>query len=108
MKPGCYTALATPFTPDGMRIDQKGLEQLVAFQIAGGITGILAVGTTGESPTLAWNEHNAVMDTVARLSRNNCLVHCRAPAATTPRRPSTPPSTLCAGRWMPCCWWTLL
>jgi 4-hydroxy-tetrahydrodipicolinate synthase len=73
MKPGCYTALATPFTPDGMRIDQKGLEQLVAFQIAGGITGILAVGTTGESPTLAWNEHNAVVDTVARLSRNNCL-----------------------------------
>ncbi|MBR9981492.1 MAG: 4-hydroxy-tetrahydrodipicolinate synthase [Desulfatitalea sp.] len=73
MKPGSYTALATPFTPDGMRIDQKGLEQLIAFQIANGITGILAVGTTGESPTLGWNEHNAVVDTVARLCRDNCL-----------------------------------
>lgn len=73
MKPGCYTALATPFTPDGLRIDQKGLEQLAEFQMANGITGILAVGTTGESPTLGWNEHNAVVDTVARLCRDHCL-----------------------------------
>ncbi|MCJ8499113.1 4-hydroxy-tetrahydrodipicolinate synthase family protein [Desulfatitalea alkaliphila] len=73
MKPGCYTALATPFTPDGLRIDQKGLEQLIDFQIANGITGILAVGTTGESPTLGWSEHNAVVDTVARLCRDHCL-----------------------------------
>lgn len=73
MRPGCYTALVTPFTQDGAQLDQEGLERLAAFQIANGITGILAVGTTGESPTLAWNEHNAVVDSVARLSKNRCL-----------------------------------
>lgn len=72
MKPGCYTALATPFTPDGMRIDQKGLEQLVAFQIAGGITGILAVGTTGESPTLTWEEHTKIIQETAAQTRGKC------------------------------------
>lgn len=73
MNPGCYTALATPFTPDGAALDQEGLEKLVAFQIDSGITGILAVGTTGESPTLGWNEHNKVVDSIARLTRNRCL-----------------------------------
>jgi 4-hydroxy-tetrahydrodipicolinate synthase len=72
MKPGCYTALVTPFTHDGAKVDQKGLEQLVAFQIAGGITGIVAVGTTGESPTLDWNDHNQVVDSIARLSKQRC------------------------------------
>jgi 4-hydroxy-tetrahydrodipicolinate synthase len=73
MRPGCYTALVTPFTNDGAHIDTEGLEKLAAFQIAGGITGILAVGTTGESPTLAWNEHNTVIDIVARTSKGRCL-----------------------------------
>lgn len=44
MKAGCYTALITPFSHGG--IDWDGLEQLVAFQAANGITGVLAVGTT--------------------------------------------------------------
>ncbi|MBI5063579.1 MAG: 4-hydroxy-tetrahydrodipicolinate synthase [Desulfatitalea sp.] len=73
MRPGCYTALVTPFTNDGTQLDTEGLEKLAAFQIAGGITGILAVGTTGESPTLAWNEHNTVIDIVARASKGRCL-----------------------------------
>lgn len=71
MKTGCYTALATPFTDDG--VDYAGLERLVEFQIAGGITGILAVGTTGESPTLTWEEHNRVIETVAARTRGKCL-----------------------------------
>jgi 4-hydroxy-tetrahydrodipicolinate synthase len=73
MKPGCYTALVTPFTQDGNQIDRQGLEKLAAFQIENGITGILAVGTTGESPTLAWEEHNAVVENVTRLSKGKCL-----------------------------------
>ncbi|RJQ65461.1 MAG: 4-hydroxy-tetrahydrodipicolinate synthase [Desulfobacteraceae bacterium] len=72
MNPGCYTALVTPFTQDGATLDQEGLEKLVAFQIESGITGILAVGTTGESPTLGWSEHNTVVDSIARLTRNRC------------------------------------
>lgn len=73
MKSGCYTALATPFTPDGSRIDESGLEKLTAFQVENGITGVLAVGTTGESPVLAWEEHDAVVARVAELTRGRCL-----------------------------------
>ncbi|MCK5838155.1 MAG: 4-hydroxy-tetrahydrodipicolinate synthase, partial [Desulfobacula sp.] len=46
---------------------------LITFQIQNGITGILAVGTTGESPTLNWNEHNRVINEVAKNSKNNCV-----------------------------------
>jgi 4-hydroxy-tetrahydrodipicolinate synthase len=73
MQPGCYTALVTPFTQDGARIDREALEKLVAFQIEGGITGVLAVGTTGESPTLAWNEHDEVVEIAARVAKGHCL-----------------------------------
>jgi len=71
MKTGCYTALATPFKGDG--VDYQGLEQLVDFQISSGITGILAVGTTGESPTLSWEEHNRVVETVVGKCKGNCI-----------------------------------
>ena len=54
---GCYTALITPMTRN-RQVDYEGLRQLVNFQIKEGIQGLLAVGTTGESPTLDWNEHN--------------------------------------------------
>ena len=73
MKSGCYTALVTPFTQDGSQIDRQGLEKLATFQIENGITGILAVGTTGESPTLGWEEHNAVVEKVARMTKDRCL-----------------------------------
>jgi len=73
MKTGCYTALVTPFTRDGSQIDRSGLERLVAFQIENGITGILAVGTTGESPTQAWAEHNDVIDLVSGMAKGRCL-----------------------------------
>jgi 4-hydroxy-tetrahydrodipicolinate synthase len=72
MKSGCYTALVTPFIDNGTEIDQPGLEKLAAFQIQNGITGILAVGTTGESPTLSWDEHDAVVDMMARLTKGRC------------------------------------
>jgi len=68
---GCHTALITPF--DGKAIDYDGLERLVNFQIANGIGGILAVGTTGESPTLTWDEHIRVIAAVARQTRDKCL-----------------------------------
>lgn len=71
MKPGCYTALITPFTND--LVDYEGLAKLSEFQIKNKITGILAVGTTGESPTLAWDEHNKVTEIIAEKSKNNCL-----------------------------------
>lgn len=72
MEPGCYTALITPFNPAG-DLDQEGLEQLINFQIENGITGILAAGTTGESPTFKWKEHDHVIAQVAKLAKDKCL-----------------------------------
>ncbi len=71
MRAGCYTAITTPFV-DG-EVDYQGLERLTEFQISNGITGILAVGTTGESPTLNWEEHNKVIETVAERAQGKCL-----------------------------------
>lgn len=71
MRTGCYTAIVTPFNDDA--VDYDGLGRLVDFQIENGITGILAVGTTGESPTLAWDEHNRVIEDVAAKTKNKCL-----------------------------------
>ena len=58
---GCYTALITPMTSN-RQVDYDGLRQLVNFQIKEGVKGLLAVGTTGESPTLDWHEHNTVIE----------------------------------------------
>ncbi len=71
MRPGCYTATITPFA--GEAVDWKGLDRLVEFQIQSGVTGVLAVGTTGESPILSWDEHNEVTERIARQCRGKCL-----------------------------------
>ena len=68
---GCFTALMTPFKDD-YEVDYEGLEKLVEFQIAAGVSGILAVGTTGESPTLNWEEHNDVIRIVAEKCKGKC------------------------------------
>jgi 4-hydroxy-tetrahydrodipicolinate synthase len=67
---GCYTALVTPFKGD--EIDYEGLRRLVEFQIAGGVSGMLAVGTTGESPSLTWEEHNRVIEVAAEKCKGRC------------------------------------
>jgi 4-hydroxy-tetrahydrodipicolinate synthase len=71
MKPGCYTAIVTPFLNG--QVDYAGLEKLVDFQIENGVTGVLAVGTTGESPSLSWDEHHRVTDHVVKKTRDKCL-----------------------------------
>ncbi len=52
---GTYTAIVTPFK-DG-KVDEPSLERLIKSQIKGGVDGIVPVGTTGESPTLSFEEH---------------------------------------------------
>jgi 4-hydroxy-tetrahydrodipicolinate synthase len=71
MNTGCYTALITPFRGDA--VDEEGLNRLIDFQIENGITGILAVGTTGESPVLSWEEHNKIIETVAKKTKDKCF-----------------------------------
>ncbi len=60
---GAYTAIVTPFAHSG-GVDYAKLDDLVEFQIANGIDGIVPVGTTGESPTLDFKEHNKVIEAV--------------------------------------------
>ena len=69
---GCYTALITPMNRN-RQVDYEGLQQLVDFQIKNGVSGLLAVGTTGESPTLDWNEHTKVIEKVHEYSSNRYL-----------------------------------
>src|SRR6202012_1370643 len=52
---GTYTAIVTPFR--GGELDEAALERLIKFQIKGGVDGIVPVGTTGESPTVSYEEH---------------------------------------------------
>ncbi len=70
---GCYTALITPMHEDDDRtVNYDMLRRLVDFQAVAGVSGILAVGTTGESPTLDWNEHIEVIAKVHEFSGNRC------------------------------------
>jgi 4-hydroxy-tetrahydrodipicolinate synthase len=58
---GAITALVTPFANGG--VDWQRLKQQVRFQVEEGIDGVVPCGTTGESPTLAVDEHKRVIET---------------------------------------------
>jgi 4-hydroxy-tetrahydrodipicolinate synthase len=70
---GCTTALITPMTTNQL-VDYEGLRRLVDFQIHEGIDGLLAVGTTGESPTLNWEEHSKVIEKTREYADNDCFI----------------------------------
>ena len=57
---GTYTAIVTPFKNG--TLDQKALARLIQNQIRGGVDGIVPVGTTGESPTVNYDEHVQIID----------------------------------------------
>lgn len=69
---GTHTALVTPFR--GGKFDADAFRSLIEDQIAGGITGIVPVGTTGESPTLDHDEHNEVIRTAIEAAAGRCRV----------------------------------
>jgi 4-hydroxy-tetrahydrodipicolinate synthase len=65
---GTWTALVTPFADSG-EVDFDALDRLIDDQIAGGVDVLVPCGTTGESPTLSHEEHDAVVArTVARAA----------------------------------------
>ena len=70
---GAYTALVTPFRRDGS-VDYDRLRELVELQIAGGIDGLVPVGTTGESPTLGMEEHVEVVRVVVEAAAKRAKV----------------------------------
>src|SRR5436309_15163514 len=69
---GTFTALVTPFRNGA--IDVAAFEKLIENQIAAGITGIVAVGTTGESPTLSHEELEEVIRLAVVIANKRCQV----------------------------------
>ncbi len=70
---GTYTAIVTPFNRDG-GVDYGQLSALVEEQIAAGITGLVPVGTTGESPTVDVEEHNKIIEICIATARKRCKI----------------------------------
>jgi len=78
---GAMVALITPFQ-DG-EIDFETLEELIEFQLESGIDGIVPVGTTGESPTLSYEEHKKVIERVVKVASGQVPVIAGAGANST-------------------------
>lgn len=69
---GVYTALVTPF--NNGKVDWKAFESLLEKQIAGKVSGVVPVGTTGESPTLSNEEHIQVIARTVEIINGRCQV----------------------------------
>src|SRR5205814_1339323 len=69
---GTFTALVTQIRDRG--IDVAAFEQLVETQVAAGITGIVTIGTTGESPTLSHEEREQAIRVAVTKANKRCLV----------------------------------
>lgn len=64
---GIYTAIITPFTQRDT-LDEEGLRENIRYQIQNGVEGIVALGTTGESPTLTYDEKKRVVE----IAKSEC------------------------------------
>ncbi len=67
MLEGVFTALVTPFKKN-KEIDRESLKKIVDFQIKEGISGLVPMGTTGESPTVSIEENMDVVEMVVKLA----------------------------------------
>lgn len=73
MLEGAYTAIVTPFTKNGA-VDYERFRDLIEFQIAGGIDGIVPVGTTGESPTVDVKEHEKIVEVAIQTANKRVKI----------------------------------
>src|SRR6266404_918150 len=69
---GTYTAIVTPFKHGSL--DEAALERLVKIQINAGVDGIVPVGTTGESPTVNYEEHVHIIRLTVKFARGKIKV----------------------------------
>src|SRR5947208_8731183 len=69
---GTFTALVTPFRDGG--VDVSAFEQLIETRLAAGITRLVAIGTTGESPTLSHDERQEVIRLAVATANKRCVV----------------------------------
>ena len=63
---GSITALVTPMLPNG-DLDYSSLESLINLQIDSGISGLVAVGTTGESATVDFDDHIKLIEFFVKI-----------------------------------------
>ncbi len=69
---GTYTALVTPFHKG--RVDEWAYQKLIQDQVRGGVDGIVPVGTTGESPSLRFDEHIWVIELAVQAAKGRVKV----------------------------------
>lgn len=69
---GVFTALVTPFRNG--HIDEKAFKNLVDFQLKGGVDGLVPCGTTGEAPTLSYEEHEKVIELTVKFAKGKVPV----------------------------------
>lgn len=69
---GTYTAIVTPFKQG--KIDETALQRLIQAQIQAGVDGIVPVGTTGESPTVDYDEHIHIIALSVKFARERIKV----------------------------------
>lgn len=69
---GTYTAIVTPFRNG--KIDEAALERLIRAQVRAGVDGIVPVGTTGESPTVDYDEHIQIIALSVKFARGRIKV----------------------------------
>jgi 4-hydroxy-tetrahydrodipicolinate synthase len=69
---GTYTAIVTPFK--GGKVDEPALERVIKSQVKGRVDGIVPVGTTGESPTLTYEEHIHVIARTVEIAAGKVKV----------------------------------
>jgi 4-hydroxy-tetrahydrodipicolinate synthase len=78
---GSITALVTPFANGA--VDEKALQDFVAWQIAEGSNGVVPCGTTGESPTLSHAEHKRVVELTLEVAKGKIPVIAGAGSNST-------------------------
>src|SRR5262245_12422687 len=69
---GAFTAMVSPFKSG--KLDEGRLREQIEFQISGGIDGLVPVGTTGESPTLDFREHERVIEITVESAKGRVPV----------------------------------
>jgi len=69
---GSMVALVTPFKKG--KVDEKALEKLVEFHVKDGTTALVPCGTTGESATLSYDEHDRVIELTVHFARSRIPV----------------------------------
>ncbi len=79
---GTYTAIITPFKEDGS-VDEQALQNIIAEQIRAEVDGIVPVGTTGESPTLSYEEHIRVIELSVKFAKDKIKIIAGSGANST-------------------------